>query len=278
MKPNPLLDGKMIFLSKEDSPVLGRGVSVGLQSLLDSLKQSNTPQTMNGEMTDIETALSSILLVDNGTAPIPEMASVLIDNDDTADAIAEKTPVTQAAPGTRSSSDSDPTPSRDLPPFASEDNQVNLSDDTNGADPEDVASLLIDNAHVFIEETPVTQTAPRSTLSSDSDPNPSHDTPVLTSEDNPDYVVNSTDVPSLSPENDESFNAPESDEECQHLLGLNRKKYGAKQSDSSIHHRVKNYTTRRRKLSAGIKKRARRSLKAFRDGYISLVENDEFFL
>jgi len=278
MKQNPLVDGKMMFLSKEGSPVLGRGVSVGLQSFLDSLKQSKTSQVMGGETSDHETALSSMLSADNGTAPIPEMASLLICNEDTADAIDEKTPVTQAAPGPSSSSESDPTPSHALPPFASEDNQVNSSDDTNHEDPEDVPSILIDNADVFIEETPVTQTAHGSSLSSDSDPNPSRDMPVLTSEDNQDDVVNTTNVSLFSPGNDESFNAVETEEDYQRLLGLNRKNYRAQQSDNSIHHRVKNYKTRRQKLSAGIKKRARRSLKAFRDGYISLVENDEFFL
>ena len=65
----------------------------------------------------------------------------------------------------------------------------------------------------------------------------------------------------------------ENPDDSQHLLGRNLKQKQPKQL-ISILQKAKQYKARSRKLTAGIKKRAR----GFKKGYIDLVENDGFFL
>eukprot|EP00579_Thalassiosira_antarctica_P029318 CAMPEP_0202029594 /NCGR_PEP_ID=MMETSP0905-20130828/64060_1 /ASSEMBLY_ACC=CAM_ASM_000554 /TAXON_ID=420261 /ORGANISM="Thalassiosira antarctica, Strain CCMP982" /LENGTH=489 /DNA_ID=CAMNT_0048593363 /DNA_START=62 /DNA_END=1531 /DNA_ORIENTATION=- len=188
-----------------------------------------------------------------------------------------------------------------------------VSETVSDADSEDVPSPLEhDGAEenspllglAFVEETLGIETASGSNLSPGSDPTPSRAILSFTySYDNQEKSfdkiahvsetfsgADSEDVPSPLEHDEglgfrffyicgESFNASEP-EEYRCLLRHNntKKKGGKKQPGASIPRRVKRYTARSRKFGARIKKRALQSLDSFRDGYIALVENDDFFL
>mmetsp|Transcript_40168 Transcript_40168/g.70671 ORF Transcript_40168/g.70671 Transcript_40168/m.70671 type:complete len:1044 (-) Transcript_40168:192-3323(-) len=213
-------------------------------------------------------------------------------------AFVEETPVIETASGSNLSPDSDLAPSHVnvISSFTSEDNQEKISDKLSHGDstfpnvssdtdtkalheiPTITAEDTIDD-NLGVIKTTTNIGWPHRVQSSSEE---RHVSETLSGAD-------SEDVPSPLEQDEglgfrffyvceESFNTSEPGE-CHHLLGHNTKKKGVKkQPGASIPRRIKRYTARRRKLSAGIKKRAVRSLEGFRDGYIALVENDDFFL
>jgi len=250
------------------------------------LHYSQPPHALNDDTPSTETALASILSSSDDTAAIHDMPSFSIE--DAADTFAEEVSKTDIDLGSSLSSDNGIAPSHGIPSITSEHDENVLFEETAPSKIAQASSISSNtDTNVFDEILPNIADNLEDVTATVEDLRVGDTTweaiPSNTIDwQNPSQTISDVEAegtPFLHQQDESTISILSEPEECQHLLGHNtEKKEAKKKPTASIHHKVNKYTVRSRKLSAGIKKRALQSLVGFRDSYIALVENDDFFL
>ncbi|KAL7535618.1 hypothetical protein ACHAXR_006614 [Thalassiosira sp. AJA248-18] len=288
LKQNPSDSELLGFISEVNSAdYIGVALRVPLENY------SNPVQVFDEDTTNIRTALTS----DNGNVESHEVPSFFVEN-----VMDEAIIETEVELGPKL--DSEPTPSYDISSFASENDQGALLDqtlqsvssktdtvvfheappvtaDADTHDPGDAMEALKD---VHVEDTgwetissnidwPHSVQSVSESLSDSGSRSDSEDFSQTRGTEETVSNVETKDILSLADQEKSGGITPE--EKRQHPFAHIANQEEIKRPKVSIHHLHK---LRSRKLSARMKKRALESLVGFRDGYIALVENDDFFM